>query len=189
MGRGYHGAVARVLIDGPPASGKSTIATHTAELLRERGETVFGFTTSEVRRGGRRTGFTVAGIASGLERVLAVRGGEGPQVGAYGVDVEAFEEIALIEIENGLELDATLVVDEVGKMELASSRFAELVGAIFDAPRWLICVQRPPHPSIETLIDRAAPKRIGLPRPDRAELPQVVVAWLLEEDVARYSSR
>jgi nucleoside-triphosphatase len=181
--------VAKVLIDGPPATGKSTIATHTAELLRERGEPVFGFTTSEIRRGGRRTGFTVAGVASGRERVLAVRGGDGPRVGTYGVDVDAFEEIALIEIENGLELDSTLVVDEIGKMELLSPAFAQLVEKVFAAPRWLITTQRPPHPLIEPLIARTALRRIGLPRPDRAELPQIVVGWLLEEDVARYPSR
>ncbi len=184
-------AVARILIDGPPASGKSTVATQTVDLLRERGEVVFGFTTAEIRRGGRRMGFTVTGVASGRERVLAVRGGEAPHIGTYGVDVEAFEDVALIEIENGLELGATLVVDEIGKMELLSTRFADLVGAIFEAPSVLVTAQRPPHPLVAPLIERATRldpglRRVGLPRADRAELAPTIVAWLRE---GAYSSR
>lgn len=177
-------SVARVLIDGPPASGKSTLAVRTVDVLRERGEQLFGFTTSEIRRGGRRTGFTVTGVASRLERVLAARGADGPQVGSYGVDVEAFEEVALIELENGLELGATLVVDEIGKMELLSDAFAALVPRLFEAPRLLATVQRRPDAPIAAVVRRTRLRRIGLPRPDRADLPRLVADWILEEDLA-----
>ena len=91
------------------------------QRLRDHGEVLAGFTTSDIRRGGRRTGFVITGMG-GLERLLAVRGGPGPKVGSYGVDVRAFEEVALLELENGLELGATLVIDEIGKMELLSDR-------------------------------------------------------------------
>jgi nucleoside-triphosphatase len=123
------------------------------DVLRERGEILAGFVTSEIRRGGRRSGFVVTGIG-GLERKLAVRGGAGPKVGSYGVDVRAFEEVALLELTNGLELGSTLIVDEIGKMELLSAAFADLVPRIFDAGRVLATVPAAPHPLIDGLKAR-----------------------------------
>jgi len=125
--------VARVLLTGSPGCGKTTLAGRVVDVLRTRGELLAGFLTAEITRGGRRTGFTIRGVG-GLERTLAVRGGPGPKIGAYGVDLAAFEEVALLELENGLELGRTLIVDEIGKMELLSEAFRELIPRIFDAP-------------------------------------------------------
>jgi nucleoside-triphosphatase len=146
-------SVARVLLTGSPGSGKTTLAGRVVDVLRERGEPLAGFVTSEIRRGGRRTGFTIRGVG-GLERTLAVRGRPGPRVGAYGVDLRAFEEVALLEIENGLELGSTLVVDEIGKMELLSARFRELVGEIFRAPCVLATVGDHHDPLLEEIRGR-----------------------------------
>jgi nucleoside-triphosphatase len=146
-------AVARVILTGPPASGKTTLTLRVAEILRERAESLAGFTTSEIRRGGRRTGFTVTGVG-GLERTLAVRGGRGPRVGSYGVDVDSFEEVALLELENGLELGSTLVVDEIGRMELLSDKFRALIPDIFAAPRLLATVHARADPLTDELKER-----------------------------------
>jgi nucleoside-triphosphatase len=89
-----------------------------------------------------------------LERTLAVRGGPGPRVGAYGVDLRAFEEVALLEVENGLELGSILVVDEIGKMELLSQRFRELVPLIFDSPCVLATVGDHHDPLLDGLRRR-----------------------------------
>jgi nucleoside-triphosphatase len=146
-------AVARVILTGPPASGKTTLALRAVEILRGRGESLAGFTTSEIRRGGRRTGFTVTGIG-GLERTLAVRGGRGPRVGSYGVDVGAFEEVGLLELENGLELGSTLVVDEIGRMELLSEHFRALIPDLFGSPRLLATLPTHPDPVTDELRRR-----------------------------------
>ncbi len=144
----------KVVVTGRPGSGKTTLVLRVAEELRRTGEQLSGFTTSEIRRGGRRTGFTVTGIASGLERRLAVEGGPGPRVGRYGVDVSAFEEVAILELESGLELGATLIVDEIGRMELLSAPFADLLPKVFEAPRLLTAVQVHPDPVTDELKRR-----------------------------------
>ena len=180
--------MAKVLLSGPPGSGKTTLTNRVVHILRERGAVLAGFTTADIRRGGRRTGFTITGIG-GLERLLAVRGGGGPQVGSYGVDIAAFEEVALLEVENGLELGATLVIDEIGKMELLSPRFQALVPRIFEAERVLATVPMHVDPLTLELKHRADTRVIELPlsEPDLAE---TIACWVMEKDVAsRYSSR
>ena len=45
-----------------------------------------------------------------------------PRVGRYGVDLEALERIALPALKTG---GGVVVIDELGKMELASARFRQ----------------------------------------------------------------
>jgi nucleoside-triphosphatase len=180
--------VTKVLLSGPPGSGKTTLTKAVVQRLRDRGETLAGFTTSDIRRGGRRTGFTITGIG-GLERLLAVRGGPGPKVGSYGVDVRAFEEVALLEIENGLELGATLVIDEIGKMELLSDAFRELIVRAMDADRVIATVQAHADPFTDAIKQRPDVRKIELPYGGGHDLVQTIAAWLAEESAARSSTR
>ncbi len=109
--------------------GKTTVARRLVAALRAAGITLAGFTTEEIREGGRRVGFAVESL-SGERGVLAHVDLPGPlRVGKYGVDRAAFERIAL----PALALPADVVVlDELGKMELASAPFRGGVTALFD---------------------------------------------------------
>jgi nucleoside-triphosphatase len=88
-----------------------------------------GFTTSEIREHGHRTGFSGTTI-DGVPFLLARTGSSGPfRVGPYTVVLAGLEKVGLPSLEPvaGTEL---LVLDEVGKMESFSAAFRESVEAL-----------------------------------------------------------
>jgi len=116
----------RLLLEGRPGIGKTTVARRLLRLLQQAGVPVGGFTTGELRTGGRREGFVVE-AASGARDVLAHVGLPGPpRMGRYGVDLAAFERVALPALRTP-RTGAVVVVDELGKMELASVPFRDAV--------------------------------------------------------------
>jgi nucleoside-triphosphatase len=121
----------RILIEGRPASGKTTVAARLADLLAERGVEVRGFVTHEIREGGSRVGFEVETFDGKRATLAHVRFARPPRVGKYGVDLEAFERVALPSLEKPPRR-GVVVIDEVGKMELASERFRDAVSRLLD---------------------------------------------------------
>ena len=122
----------KILLEGRPGSGKTTVARRFLQLLQDDGIEVRGFTTEEIREKGRRVGFAVE-TARGERAVLAHVKFKGPvRVGKYGVDLESFERIALPALAGSLD-GVVVVVDELGKMELGSDAFVDRMAAVLDA--------------------------------------------------------
>jgi nucleoside-triphosphatase len=138
-----------VLIEGRPGSGKTTVARRVVDLLRDRGADVAGFTTEEIREGRRRVGFAVESV-SGERAVMAHVSLPGPpRVGKYGVDLAAFDQVALPALASRGDV---VVIDELGKMELASAAFREAVADVFDADVAVVAtVHRFPDPFTDAL--------------------------------------
>jgi len=151
-------------------------------LLRDADVTVSGFLTREVREGRRRTGFRIETVA-GEEGTLAQVGHRGgPRVGRYGVDLEAFERIALPALED-IPAGSVLVIDELGKMELASNRFRDAVGALFDAETPIVAtVHAHRHPFTDALKRREDVEVLRVTRANRDALPEQILAILVGPD-------
>lgn len=140
-----------------------------SRLLRERGAPLSGFTTEEMRSGGRRIGFAVEAL-SGERAVLAHVDASGPpRVGKYGVDVAAFELVALPALDAGAGI---LIVDEIGKMELASTRFRSAVSRLFETRRPLVAtVPLHAHPFTDSLKSRPDVEVVRVTTANREALP------------------
>lgn len=120
-----------IVLTGSPGVGKTTIVRNAVKALVERGITVSGFYTTELREKGQRVGFDVVttdGKRASLARVREVfPAAKGPFVGRYCVDVHAFQEVALDSLKARSDV---LVIDEVGKMELFSELFRNRVAEL-----------------------------------------------------------
>lgn len=119
----------RILLEGRPGSGKTTLARRIVHGLRERDVPVTGFTTEEIREGGKRVGFAIETV-DGERATLAHMEVPGPpRVGKYGVDLEPLERLAIPTLR--VAPDTLVVIDELGKMELASNPFRDAVEQLF----------------------------------------------------------
>lgn len=168
----------QILVEGPPGVGKTTLAQRVVERLQRCGVPVVGFTTGEIRRGHRRAGFRVTAIG-GEEAVLAHVDHPGPpRVGRYGVDLEAFERVALPALQP--EPGVVVALDELGKMELASTAFRDSVAGLFDRGVPLMAtVHTFRHPFTDALKARRDVVRLSLNRANRDTLVDAVVERLI----------
>lgn len=169
----------RLLLEGRPGIGKTTVARRLLQLLREAGVPVGGFTTGELRTGRHREGFVVEAV-SGAREVLAHVDLPGPpRVGRYGVDLAAFERVALPALGTP-RARGVVVVDELGKMELASAAFR---AAVVDLLGWDVAVVATVHQTRDRLTDalRRRPdiRVVGVTEATRDALPQQLMEYLV----------
>ncbi len=140
----------KIFLTGKPGSGKSTVFRKTVEILESRGITVSGIATPEVRdETGVRVGFDVVDLTTGARAVLSRAADRGvtrssARVGRYFVDVEEFESVALPALEAAKDRGIA-AIDEVGKMEFFSERFASLWAELLESDVDVLAVVGGPY--------------------------------------------
>jgi nucleoside-triphosphatase len=167
---------ARLLIEARPGAGKTTALSRLAERLRDDGVALSGFLTREIRHGGRRVGFEIETL-TGERGVLAHVDIPGsPRVGRYGVDLGEFERLALPALE---EPASVVLIDELGKMELASERFRSAALTLFEGDAPIVAtVHTFRHPFTDSLKARADVSTIRLTAANRDGLPDELASRL-----------
>ena len=121
-----------ILLTGRPSVGKTTLIQ---KIVSEFKGKAGGFYTQEIRKNQRRTGFEIVTF-SGIRGILSSVYLKSPfHVARYRVNLKDLEEIGVREIEKALEEDDLIVVDEIGKMELFSSKFQTAITCVLDSPK------------------------------------------------------
>lgn len=129
----------RVFLTGDPGCGKTTVLKRTADLLALRGLKIGGMMSGENREKGSRVGFSVVDLITGEKGILADMGqSNGPRVGKYRVNIRDLERIGSGAIQRAIEEADVILIDELGPMELHSSRFIESVKAALRAPKHIV---------------------------------------------------
>ncbi|MEJ2250816.1 MAG: nucleoside-triphosphatase [Candidatus Lokiarchaeota archaeon] len=123
----------KILITGPPRCGKSTLIMRLIEYFNENYFKIQGFITPEIKENNKRVGFAIKRIRNEEETILAKKGNfqAEKRLGNYSIFINKFENfIQFLEIVNEDEFDF-IIIDEIGKMELHSEKFARILKSIF----------------------------------------------------------
>ncbi|NIM44971.1 MAG: NTPase [Nitrososphaeria archaeon] len=117
-----------IFLTGHPGVGKTTVVERVVYALMSRGLRVGGMITKEVREGGKRIGFEILDIESGVRGWLAhVKREDGPVIGRYRVNLRDLEDVGVRALIRSIEEADIIVCDEIGPMERTSSRFREVI--------------------------------------------------------------
>ncbi|KPL02798.1 MAG: hypothetical protein AMJ73_08220 [candidate division Zixibacteria bacterium SM1_73] len=140
------------LLMGHPGVGKTTIIK---KLIEELKLPAGGFYTEEMRENNMRMGFAIVTL-SGFKGVLAHRNFKSRyKVGNYGVGVYTLNKIGVKEIQMCLVEKKVIVIDEIGKMELLSPQFQEVVWKALDADNPVLgTITLARHPFAQKVKDR-----------------------------------
>jgi nucleoside-triphosphatase len=164
------------LIEARPGAGKTTTLQRLAELLRERNTILSGFVTEEIRERGRRVGFSIETLGGERGTLAHQRLPGPPRVGRYGVAIGEFERLALPALR--VPADAILI-DELGKMELASLAFRNAVADLLEGDTPVVAtVHAFRHPFTDALKRRPDAEVVRLTRENRDELPRLLAQKL-----------
>jgi nucleoside-triphosphatase len=161
----------KILLEGRPGVGKTTVAERLAERLGAAGLPLSGFVTREIRHEGVRRGFSITTL-DGSEGTLAhVELPGPPRVGKYGVDLDVLERIGVPALRPPGR-DGVVIVDELGKMELASQAFRNAVVGIVEGQAVLVAtVHVARHPFTDALKRRRGIQLLRVSVENREQLP------------------
>ncbi len=158
--------------------------------LRAKPCAIDGFLTEEFLEAEQRMGFWLSPL-DGRQVLLAHRRFEqGVRVGPYRVNVEVLDRVAVAVIERAIRQAFVLFLDELGKMELCSARFAQAVQDAFDrGPCIVATAGLAPLPLIAKLKQRRDVELIPLSAANRAvveeELTARLAALCAEDDAVK----
>jgi nucleoside-triphosphatase len=166
-----------LLLTGHPRIGKTTIIRKVIEKLGDR---VGGFYTEEIFGPGGRKGFKLITL-DGKEIILShkdFRDPKMPRVGRYGVDIKALDNVGVTAIQQTVQAGKILVVDEIGKMELFSKSFREvMLSAILGPTPILGTIIYKPYPAADIFKALAQVTIWEVNMMNRAKLHRKVLKW------------
>lgn len=125
----------KILITGPPKCGKSTLIDKLIGYFKKKEIEIHGFITPEVRENQKRVGFDIRNIHSEKDYKLARKGNYDTKynLGSYSVFINEFEQMLDDFQKEEKSEEDLIIIDEIGKMELFSPKFQNLIKELFSS--------------------------------------------------------
>ena len=164
------------LLTGRPGTGKTSLIKQAVAALKGRAG---GFYTEEIRAGGARFGFKLVTL-DGDEAVLAHVDFHGQhRVGKYGVDIAGLERVGVPALTEAIGQRHVTVIDEIGKMELFSSRFREVVLEALKSGRPVLgAIMLSPHPWADDIKRQPQVRLVEVTRANHYRVLADIKSWL-----------
>ncbi len=174
----------RVFLTGEPGCGKTTVIRKIHDSLQERGVSVGGMVSGEIRRGGIRAGFSLEDLITHESGTLAQVGLEvGPRVGKYRVNLSDIQAIGVTAIRRAVTQTNVVIIDELGPMELHSAPFVEAVQMALASEKHIIGTihKRASHNLINSIKSNPETQIVEVSVKNRELLPNQI-----SEQLTRY---
>lgn len=165
-----------LLLSGKPGTGKTSLIKEAIDRVKiEAG----GFYTQEIRSAGVRQGFKIITL-DGKEAILAHINISSPyQVSKYNVDIDRLNEVGISAIQQALKQNDLIVIDEIGKMELLSPQFQEVVlQAMQSGKKVLGTIMFTSHPFADEVKRHPEVTTLVVSGANRNEVLSEILAWL-----------
>jgi len=164
------------LLTGRPGTGKTSLVKQAVAGMKGKAG---GFYTEEIRSQGVRQGFRLVTL-DGQDTILAHVNIHSPyRVSRYGVDIDNFDRVGVSALHHAAQQCDLVVIDEIGKMELFSAKFREVVLQIIDGgKRVLGTIMLSPNPRADDIKRKPQVKLVTVTRANHQEVLEELLNWL-----------
>jgi nucleoside-triphosphatase len=174
----------KAFLTGDAGCGKTTIIVRVSELLEELGIRAGGVISREIRQNGVRVGFSLEDIHTNESGILAhIDQREGPRISKYRVNMTDLERIGARGVLRAVNESDTVVIDEIGPMELNSTLFINAVESALKSPKPLLGTihKRATHTLVARIRSDPTCEVIMVDEESRDHLPLALVKRLTGE--------
>ena len=165
-----------LLLTGKPGTGKSGIIK---EVLAKTKVKAGGFYTEEIRIGNVRQGFRIVTI-DGKEAILThINISSHYQVSKYKVDIDSLNGVAVSALREAIKKSDLIIIDEIGKMELLSSQFREVVSQAMGTDKKVLgAIMLNPHPFVDKIKSDREVEILLVTGNNRNKVLQDILYWM-----------
>ena len=164
------------LLTGRPGTGKTSIIKQAIAGMKSKAG---GFYTEEIRSQGVREGFRLVTL-DGRSAILAhIDIPRQYSVSRYGVDIESLERVGVSALHQAADECDLVVIDEIGKMELFSTKFREAVLHIIDRGKKVLgTIMLSPHPWADAIKRQPQVNLVSVTRANYHQVLEDLQQWL-----------
>lgn len=174
----------KIGLSGVLGLGKTGTLKEIIDMLNEEEVSVGGMITEPIMEDNRQKGYQVMNWQTKEKAVFAHLDFDSSiRVNGYGVDLDALNQVGVRAIEEAMKEEELVLVDEIGKIEVESEEFNEIVKIALKAnkPILLTFNKKSRNPLLQDIRRRDDVRILELTDVNRDLLPYKVVDLLKEE--------
>lgn len=162
-----------IVLTGAPRIGKTTIIRTVIKDIKRK---CAGFYTEEMKEGNHRVGFRLITLDN-KDCILSHKDIKSRhRLGKYGVNLECIERIGVASILDGIQGNKVIIIDEIGKMELFSKDFQDIVMKALDSESPVLgTILFRPHPFCDKIKKRGDVEIIEVTEENRNSLSALII--------------